>query len=188
MLAYGQTGSGKTYTMGTGFELAGQVDSDQMGIVPRAVRQLFNGINTRIEQAKEEGQTPPEFKVSAQFLELYNEEIIDLFDSSSLSNNIKMMGSVGGVGKRSSSANNQSGIRIHEDANGNIYTVRIFFLTSKVSYGIIIFVAPLEPYLTVFILRFLSIENLKTGAIYDLCKRELSGCLHAPFIVPTLAI
>lgn len=111
--------------MGTGFELAGQVGSDQMGIVPRAVRQLFKGISTRIEQAKEEGQTPPEFKVSAQFLELYNEEIIDLFDSSSLSSNIKMMGSVGGVGKRSSSSSNQSGIRIHEDPNGNIYTVSV---------------------------------------------------------------
>ena len=59
-------------------------------------------------------------------MELYNEEIIDLFDQSGSSSN-KMTNSsihVGGVGKRSSSSNTQSGgIRIHEDVNGNIYTV-----------------------------------------------------------------
>ena len=55
----------------------------------------------------------PEFKVSAQFMELYNEEIIDLFD-----NNPTQVKN----GKK-------SGVRIHEDANGNIYTVGI---TSRV--------------------------------------------------------
>ena len=110
--------------MGTGFELSGgTVCTESTGIVPRAVRQLFNGIAARQDQAKDEGVTPPEFKVSAQFLELYNEEIIDLFDNSSAAN-IKMSSSVvGGIGKRSSSSSNQSGIRIHEDPNGNIYTV-----------------------------------------------------------------
>ena len=65
-------------------------------------------------------------QITAQFLELYNEEIIDLFEQSGSSSN-KMTNSsihVGGVGKRSSSSNTQSGgIRIHEDVNGNIYTV-----------------------------------------------------------------
>ena len=48
VLAYGQTGSGKTYTMGTGFELSGAASSnmlssggEQIGIIPRAVHQLF---------------------------------------------------------------------------------------------------------------------------------------------------
>ena len=50
------------------------------------------------------------FKVSTQFMELYNEEIHDLFDNAA---------DKGGGGK-----NKKSGIRIHEDANGNIYTVR----------------------------------------------------------------
>jgi len=49
--------------------------------------------------------------VSTQFMELYNEEILDLFDSTSC----------GG----SSKGRSKSGIRIHEDANGNIYTVSI---------------------------------------------------------------
>ena len=48
-------------------------------------------------------------QVSTQFMELYNEEIHDLFDNASANNKGK-----------------KSGIRIHEDANGNIYTVRHF--------------------------------------------------------------
>ena len=62
VLAYGQTGSGKTYTMGTGFELA-QVAPQQLGIIPRAVRQLFDGIERRRAEARERGLAPPEFKV-----------------------------------------------------------------------------------------------------------------------------
>ena len=73
------------------------------------------------------GLPPPEFKVSAQFLELYNEDIIDLFDNASCgSNKSTSNGPVGGLGKRSTSAGANTGIRIHEDANGNIYTVGFF--------------------------------------------------------------
>ena len=89
------------------------------------------------------GLPPPEFKVSAQFLELYNEDIIDLFDNASCSSNkgSSNNGPVGGLGKRSTSAGANTGIRIHEDANGNIYTVGFFcnlffkltFLVSKKS-------------------------------------------------------
>ncbi len=117
MLAYGQTGSGKTYTMGTGFEL-GQTTS-QLGIIPRAVKQLFEGITRRREEAKERGIVPPEFKVSTQFMELYNEEILDLFDGASCSKNNSSSSNRGGGGNK--------GIRIHEDANGNIYTVSLVF-------------------------------------------------------------
>ena len=54
-----------------------------MGIIPRAVRQLYAGIAARQEEAKEAGIPVPEFKVSATFLELYNEDIIDLVSNSS---------------------------------------------------------------------------------------------------------
>ncbi|XP_023331302.1 kinesin-like protein KIF21A isoform X3 [Eurytemora carolleeae] len=107
VLAYGQTGSGKTFTMGTGFELDSQ--PGQLGIIPRAVRHLFDGISQRQEEARENGMTPPEFKVSLQFMELYNEEILDLFDATT-------------------SKAKKSGIRIHEDSNGTIYTLG---MTSK---------------------------------------------------------
>jgi kinesin family protein 4/21/27 len=110
--------------MGTGFEVS-SVNEENVGIVPRAVKQLFNGITKRQEEARESGLPPPEFKVSAQFLELYNEDILDLFDNASCSVSKSSNGPVGGLGKRSTSAGTNTGIRIHEDANGNIYTVGV---------------------------------------------------------------
>ncbi|XP_035238359.1 kinesin-like protein KIF21B isoform X2 [Anguilla anguilla] len=104
VFAYGQTGSGKTYTMGTGFDVS--VLEEEEGIVPRAVRQLFQGIERRRAEAREQ---PPEFKVSAQFLELYNEEILDLFDDS----------------RDPDARERKSGIRIHEDSSGSIYTTGV---------------------------------------------------------------
>ncbi|KAM9443868.1 kinesin-like protein KIF21B isoform 1-T1 [Clarias gariepinus] len=101
VFAYGQTGSGKTYTMGTGFDVT--VSEDEQGIIPRAVHQLFEGIQRRRTEAQESGLHPPEFKVSAQFLELYNEEILDLFDSAR-------------------DTGRKSNIKIHEDSSGGIYT------------------------------------------------------------------
>ncbi|XP_050076489.1 kinesin-like protein KIF21B isoform X2 [Anopheles maculipalpis] len=81
VLAYGQTGSGKTYTMGTGFERA--LPEAQEGIIPRAVRHLFEGIAQLQQNPYDENGTylgTVTFSVAAQFMELYNEEIIDLLD------------------------------------------------------------------------------------------------------------
>lgn len=73
-----QTGSGKTYTMGTGLDI--ETNPDTVGIIPRAVFHLFTGIEERRANAREQGLPVPEFKVTAHFMELYNEEVIDLFD------------------------------------------------------------------------------------------------------------
>ncbi|XP_050086472.1 kinesin-like protein KIF21B isoform X2 [Anopheles aquasalis] len=81
VLAYGQTGSGKTYTMGTGFDRA--IPEIQEGIIPRAVRHLFEGITQLQQNPYDEDGTylgPVTFTVEAQFMELYNEEIIDLLN------------------------------------------------------------------------------------------------------------
>uniref|UniRef100_A0A8D8UHF4 Kinesin-like protein KIF21B n=1 Tax=Cacopsylla melanoneura TaxID=428564 RepID=A0A8D8UHF4_9HEMI len=104
ILAYGQTGSGKTYTMGTGFET--DVSEEMLGIIPRAIIHLFEGIQNIQEQTKEKGDTPPDVMVQAQFLELYNEEIIDLFDDT-------RDYALGKIGK--------SNIKIHEDSGHSIY-------------------------------------------------------------------
>ncbi|XP_037037974.1 kinesin-like protein KIF21B isoform X3 [Bradysia coprophila] len=81
VLAYGQTGSGKTYTMGTGFET--DVHENFEGIIPRAVRHIFAGIE-RLQQNPYDGNGEClgniQFSVAAQFMELYNEDIIDLLD------------------------------------------------------------------------------------------------------------
>ncbi|XP_071370350.1 kinesin-like protein KIF21A [Centroberyx affinis] len=107
IFAYGQTGSGKTYTMGTGFDVS--IGDEELGIIPRAVSHLFRGIEERRQAAAEQSRPAPEFKINAQFLELYNEEVLDLFDST-----------------RDIEARKQrSNIKIHEDANGGIYTVGV---------------------------------------------------------------
>ncbi|XP_022822267.1 kinesin-like protein KIF21B isoform X2 [Spodoptera litura] len=80
VLAYGQTGSGKTYTMGSGWEGEGDGDEERRGIIPRAIRDLFAGAEARADEARAQGQLPPEFSVQAQFIELYNEDIVDLLD------------------------------------------------------------------------------------------------------------
>lgn len=64
--------------MGTGFEV--DISQDQVGIIPRAIKHLFNGIDKCISEAQEKGTITPEFKIMAQFMELYNEEVIDLFN------------------------------------------------------------------------------------------------------------
>uniref|UniRef100_A0A3Q3M112 Kinesin-like protein KIF21B n=1 Tax=Labrus bergylta TaxID=56723 RepID=A0A3Q3M112_9LABR len=107
VFAYGQTGSGKTYTMGTGFDVG--LSQQEQGIIPRAVHHLFEGIQSRRERAQQAGSQPPEFKVSAQFLELYNEEILDLFDGT----------------RDPESRSRKSNIKIHEDASGSIYTTGV---------------------------------------------------------------
>ncbi|CAL8242128.1 unnamed protein product [Merluccius merluccius] len=108
VLAYGQTGSGKTYTMGTGFDVG--IMGEELGIIPRAVHHLFQGVEERRRAATEQGKPVPEFKINAQFLELYNEEVLDLFDST----------------RDAAEARRQkSSVRIHEDASGGIYTVGV---------------------------------------------------------------
>lgn len=64
--------------MGSGFDV--DVSKNQIGIIPRAIEHLFSGIESQIQKAREMGSLVPEFKVMAQFMELYNEEVIDLFN------------------------------------------------------------------------------------------------------------
>uniref|UniRef100_A0A8C6S1I4 Kinesin family member 21A n=1 Tax=Nannospalax galili TaxID=1026970 RepID=A0A8C6S1I4_NANGA len=107
VFAYGQTGAGKTYTMGTGFDV--NVVEEEQGIISRAVKHLFKSIEDKKHTAIKNGLPPPEFKVNAQFLELYNEEVLDLFDTT----------------RDIDAKNKKSNIRIHEDSTGGIYTVGV---------------------------------------------------------------
>ena len=54
--------------MGTGFDV--NLPEDSVGIIPRAVEHLFQGIHERIQLAQEAGEPPPDFKVNAQFMEV----------------------------------------------------------------------------------------------------------------------
>jgi len=97
IFAYGQTGSGKTHTMMGNFTRQG----DEVGVIPRALEDIFLGLEQRTESRKEQipllksshsdsthsknssltpaSSTPPfEYQVKVQFLELYGEAIFDL--------------------------------------------------------------------------------------------------------------
>lgn len=50
VLAYGQTGSGKTFTMGCGNNVS--LLEEELGILPRAIRQLYENVEERSNQAE----------------------------------------------------------------------------------------------------------------------------------------
>ncbi|KAL5740666.1 hypothetical protein ACOSP7_029548 [Xanthoceras sorbifolium] len=68
VFAYGQTGTGKTYTMEGGMRNKGGDLPAEAGVIPRAVRQIFDTL---------EGQNA-DYSMKVSFLEIYNEEITDL--------------------------------------------------------------------------------------------------------------
>jgi len=78
VFAYGQTSSGKSYSMGTSEESEfipiddplSDLD-ERVGIIPRAAQQIFTVLSSMEDDAVE-------YKLSVSFLELYNEELIDL--------------------------------------------------------------------------------------------------------------
>uniref|UniRef100_A0A2K6FRL0 Kinesin-like protein n=1 Tax=Propithecus coquereli TaxID=379532 RepID=A0A2K6FRL0_PROCO len=74
IVAYGQTGSGKSYTM-LGPRLKGEESQRDVGIVPRAVEELFRLIS-------ENPLTGPTVEVSV--VEVYNNDIFDLLAKDSL--------------------------------------------------------------------------------------------------------
>ncbi|XP_054025544.1 chromosome-associated kinesin KIF4A [Dryobates pubescens] len=68
VLAYGQTGSGKTFSMG-GAYTANQEHEPSVGVIPRVIKLLFKEKEQRQEW---------EFFLKVSYLEIYNEDILDL--------------------------------------------------------------------------------------------------------------
>ena len=67
IFAYGQTGSGKTHTM---------FGSDHEGIIPQALRYLFDTLQTRA----------PGATATLEFFEIFNERVIDLLNPEPMQN------------------------------------------------------------------------------------------------------
>ena len=63
--------------MGSGYTI-GLKDED-LGIIPRVIRLIFDEVDKRKQKA--------EFIIKCTFLEIYNEELNDLLDHSSVSSN-----------------------------------------------------------------------------------------------------
>ncbi|KAG8745599.1 hypothetical protein FRC10_007490 [Ceratobasidium sp. 414] len=75
ILAYGQTSSGKTYTMsGVDLDADPNDPSNGMGIIPRAVSTIF----AKARELKEERGGSWQYTLKGSFIELYNEDLIDL--------------------------------------------------------------------------------------------------------------
>ncbi|WRX31646.1 Kinesin motor domain - like 10 [Theobroma cacao] len=80
MFAYGQTGSGKTHTMLGDIEGGTRRHSVNCGMTPRVFEYLFTRIQKEKEARKDEKLR---FSCKCSFLEIYNEQILDLLDPSS---------------------------------------------------------------------------------------------------------
>ncbi|KAF9977018.1 hypothetical protein BGZ73_007226 [Actinomortierella ambigua] len=105
IMAYGQTSSGKTYTMGTAAGSSPSMNDERaqstLGIIPRAISELF-----QLAKAQHHRQQHPGYRIPApktvfrvSFVELYNEDLIDLL----------------------AKGDSRQPITIREDVKGNIY-------------------------------------------------------------------
>ncbi|XP_029311596.1 kinesin-like protein KIF22 [Cottoperca gobio] len=70
VFAYGPTGAGKTHTM--------MGSSDQPGVIPRAVREVFKLVKAKNEDDRWD------YSIGMSYLEIYNEKVLDLLSPSSL--------------------------------------------------------------------------------------------------------
>ena len=100
VLAYGQTGSGKTYTMGSSSWSA--LSDKELGVLPRAFRQIFDAKN-----AREAAGGGSQMVLKASFVEIHNEELRDLVAASG-----------SGMGSKRS-------LQIREDQSGSIYVAGV---------------------------------------------------------------
>ncbi|KAM9816760.1 kinesin-like protein KIF22 [Neosynchiropus ocellatus] len=66
VFAYGPTGAGKTHTM--------LGSAQQPGVIPRAVREVFNLVKVK-EEEEEDGW---DYSIGMSYLEIYNEKVLDL--------------------------------------------------------------------------------------------------------------
>lgn len=69
VFAYGQTGSGKTFTINGNIE-----NSEEVGIIPRAVKTIFDLMKD---------QKDKQFTVKVSYLEIYKDDLKDLLDATS---------------------------------------------------------------------------------------------------------
>ncbi|WVF71534.1 hypothetical protein IAT40_006342 [Kwoniella sp. CBS 6097] len=87
-LAYGQTSSGKSYSMGTtgeDIDYSGTEFTPRTGLIPRTVHTIFE----RAEEIRQQSGPGASWECRLSFLELYNEEIIDLLSGTGVAITIR---------------------------------------------------------------------------------------------------
>lgn len=115
IMAYGQTGSGKTYTIfGVKSSMDYQTDMSQdMGIVPRAIKQVFKYIN--------ENQSNISFKVSISFMQIYMEQITDLIPDIEEDGNSSQPIAMVFSNRNTNMRQVKNALNVREDAKTGIY-------------------------------------------------------------------
>ncbi|KAJ2005854.1 kinesin-like nuclear fusion protein [Coemansia thaxteri] len=109
IFAYGQTGSGKTHTMqGPDSISLSSKDEHILGIIPRAVKQIYENTNKLAERGWE-------YTLEGQFLEIYNETLQDLLAP---------------TGRGAQTNDKQAKLDIYQDSEGhtrvkNVTTVKV---------------------------------------------------------------
>lgn len=56
--------------MGTAFDMLDMMSESDIGIVPRAIKHLFMGMNARKDEASRQGVLEPCFDIVAQYVEV----------------------------------------------------------------------------------------------------------------------
>lgn len=124
IIAYGQTGSGKTHTM-----LGDPSSATQQGIIPRAVTDLFAGIDVlRSRELAKPGVLSVQADVRASYVELYQELPYDLLANTCGTGLSSTSGTQRGAGAFGSSGGMNGGgddtrklLRIREDADDGFF-------------------------------------------------------------------
>ncbi|KAJ2348524.1 kinesin-like nuclear fusion protein [Coemansia sp. RSA 2671] len=108
IFAYGQTGSGKTHTMqGPDSISASGMDDEILGIIPRAVKQIYENTSKLAERGWE-------YTLEGQFLEIYNETLQDLLAPSARS---------------TQASDKQSKLEIYQDSEGHTRVKNLTMVT-----------------------------------------------------------
>ncbi|KAJ2227492.1 kinesin-like nuclear fusion protein [Coemansia sp. RSA 485] len=111
IFAYGQTGSGKTHTM-QGPDAIESTDDKALGIIPRAVQQIYDTTSKLAERGWE-------YVLEGQFVEIYNETLQDLLAPAGRSGS-----------SQPNAGDKQTKLEIYQDSDGhtrvkNVTTVRV---------------------------------------------------------------
>lgn len=82
VFAYGATGAGKTHTMLGNTRQDEAASRAEAGIIPNSVQELFVMIQKRSKNKSAATRAGESYQVYLSFLEVYNEQVFDLLDSS----------------------------------------------------------------------------------------------------------
>lgn len=104
MFAYGQTGCGKSHTMMGLADALDENGADLKGVIPKSVDHIFGFIDNESNSGKN-------FLVRCAYLEIYNEQVLDLLSKFDMN----------GKGKKSPANQKDVSLKIKEDPDRGIY-------------------------------------------------------------------